>query len=214
MPRALTYTLLILLVLAMIPPALIARTRAVNSPAPRIQFMYDMGVQARFEPQSPNPLFADRRAMRPQVPGTVARGDVREDDHYYRGRVDGGWAMDFPQQKPLTMELMHRGQERYDIYCAVCHGSAGWGDGMVHRRGAQLTAAGIDGTVWTPPTSLHDPRVKELPVGQLFHVITHGIGGMAPYGHLIPPEDRWAIVAYVLALQRSQDARPEDIAGN
>jgi mono/diheme cytochrome c family protein len=206
------YTLMILLALALIPPALIARVRAVNSRLPRIQLVQDMGVQPKFQAQQANPMFVDGRAMRPKVAGTVARGDdeLREDAHYYTGTVDGAWSDAFPAQAPLSMELMRRGQERFNIYCAPCHGTAGYGDGMIHRRGMQLQNSGINGTTWVPATDLHSEAVLEMPLGQLYHTIANGARNMPPYGHLIPVHDRWAIVAYIRALQRSQNARPED----
>jgi mono/diheme cytochrome c family protein len=202
------YTLMILLALALIPPALIARVRAVNSRLPRIQLVQDMGVQPKFQAQQANPMFVDGRAMRPKVAGTVARGDdeLREDAHYYTGTVDGAWSDAFPAQAPLSMELMRRGQERFNIYCAPCHGTAGYGDGMIHRRAEKIGAS-----KWTQPTSLHDAYVRGQAPGQLYNTITHGIRNMPPYGHAIPEADRWAIVAYIKALQLSQYASVDDV---
>lgn len=213
MPKGFIYASLILLTLALIPPALIATARALNSPVPRIQLLQDMGSQYKFQAQQGNPMFADGRAMRPKVEGTIARGEMRDDDHYYRGVFPAGstqFAESFPDRVQLTMELMNRGQERYNIYCAICHGTAGYGDGMVHRRAVELQELAVQGTTWVPPTNLHEAQVLDMPVGQIFHTISVGARNMPAYGHAIPEADRWAIVAYVRALQRSQNARPED----
>jgi mono/diheme cytochrome c family protein len=209
-PKFFIYAALILAVLAMIPPVLIARMRAVNRDLPRIQLQQDMGRQLRFSAQRPNPMFADGRAMRPKIEGTVARGEMRLDDHYYRGIVGNDWADAFPDAITVDMKLLERGRERYDIFCSICHGKAGHGDGMVHERASQLAATMRQGTSWVPPTSLHDLTVIEQPLGQIYNTITHGIRNMAAYGSQIPVEDRWAIVAYVRALQKSQDA-PADV---
>lgn len=210
LPKPLVYATLILVVLAMIPPALIARSRAVNSELPRIALMQDMGAQHRFNAQQANPMFRDGRAMRPQVEGTIARGDLKDDPHYFMGVVGDDWAEDFPSQVQVDRALLERGRERYDIFCAICHGTAGFGDGMVDRRAQELMETGALGTVWVPPTNLHDEEIREQPVGQIYNAITNGVRNMPAYDSMIPTQDRWAIVAYVRALQRSQDARPED----
>jgi len=209
-PKFFIYSALILAVLAMIPPVLIARMRAVNRDLPRIQLQQDMGKQFRFSAQQASPIFADGRAMRPPVEGSVARGEMRDDDHYYKGLIGNEWAEEFPDAITVDMQLIERGRERYDIFCAVCHGDAGYGDGMVHERAQRLADAGRGGTIWVPPTSLHDLNVVDQPVGQLYNTITNGLGNMAAYGHQIPVHDRWAIVAYVRALQISQNA-PETL---
>lgn len=208
-PKFLIYSALILAVIAMIPPVLIARARVVNRDLPRIQLQQDMGKQFRFDAQQSSPIFADGRAMRPPVEGSVARGELRDDDHYYKGLVGTEWAEEFPGAVTVDMEFLERGRERYDIFCAVCHGQAGHGDGMVHERAQQLADAGRGGTIWVPPTSLHDLNIVDQPVGQIYNTITNGLGNMAPYGSQISVDDRWAIVAYVRALQFSQNA-PND----
>lgn len=218
MPKAIIYIGLVLIIIAMIPPALIARSRAVPSEKTRIHIIQDMDVQAKFTAQGVNPLFADNRAMRPPVPGTVARGGLDDDSHYNRGVVTSEtgevqWADTLPSQVPLTMALLDRGQERYNIFCTPCHGESGYGDGMIHVRAMELVTAGSlgGGTTWVQPRSVHDPEVRDQPVGQLFNTVTHGIRQMAGYESQIPVDDRWAIVAYVKALQRSQHARIEDV---
>jgi mono/diheme cytochrome c family protein len=142
--------------------------------------------------------------MRPPVAGTVAAGEARVEEHFHRGVVQGSWAETFPM--PLTPELVRRGQERFGIYCAPCHGLGGQGDGVVNARALRLQ----EGT-WTPPANLHDEIVVGRPAGHLFNTITRGIRNMPAYGPQIPEQDRWAIVAYVRALQRSQRSRLEDV---
>ncbi len=202
-----------MVILAMIPPALIARLRATYRDVPRVHLMQDMGVQHRFGAQSANPMFADGRGMRPQVEGTVARGDLMDDPHYYQGMAETdegpGPAESFPQQIQVNRALIERGQERFNIYCQLCHGYAGYGDGIVNQRAMMLQSAGTNQTTWVSATNLHEPQIIEMPVGQLFQTITYGVRNMPPYGHLIPVADRWAIVAYIKALQRSQSAEVE-----
>jgi prepilin-type processing-associated H-X9-DG protein len=191
-------------VLSFLPIALIARERATRVDRPRIQIIPDMDQQPKYKAQSANVLFADGRADRPPVAGAVARGEARLDDHFDRGIVGGRWAETFPM--PLTPELLKRGQERFGIYCAPCHGLAGYGDGIVNVRAERLQ----EGT-WTPPSSLHDATVLGRPVGHLYNTISNGIRTMPAYGPQIPEADRWAIVAYVRALQRSQATRVDDV---
>ncbi len=214
MPKGFIYAAIILLCIAMIPPALIAQFRATRSPLPRVHLVQDMDNQPRYEAQHANPLFADGRAMRPPVPGTVARGQLREDDHFERGVVNGAWATTFPQRVPVTMDLLRRGQDRFNIYCRPCHGAAGYGDGMVNKRAMELMNLGTNGTTWVQPKSLHEQQIREQPVGQVFNSISNGVRNMPPYAAQIPTADRWAIVSYVRALQRSQTANPSDVVMN
>jgi mono/diheme cytochrome c family protein len=205
-PRWFYVTLVLLAVLSLIPLALIARTRATLSSEPRIHLVPDMDNQPAFRAQSANPLFADGRAMRPPVPHTVARGELRDDEHLEQGKSGGEWAAGFPGQLSLSRELMERGRERYDIFCAPCHGLVGEGDGMVARSAERLQEG-----AWVPPSSLHTDLVRGRPNGHLYNTITHGIRTMPAYGSQIPVEDRWAVVAYVRALQRSRNARIGDV---
>ena len=190
MSRAIIYSSLIVIVLAMIPPALIARTRAVHSERPRIHFVQDMDNQPKFRAQHANPLFADGRAMRPPVPGTIARGELAEDRHFHQGLVSDDWATAFPAQTPVTIELLERGRERFNIYCQPCHGLAGYGDGIVQQRAMQLVETGTNGTVWVAPKSLHEEAIRTQPVGQIFNTITNGIRNMPRYDSQIPVGDR------------------------
>ncbi|RMG45041.1 MAG: cytochrome c [Acidobacteria bacterium] len=192
--------------LSWLPLALVAKARFSTSTKPPIHLFTDMDQQRKFKTQSVNPLFRDARAMRPPVPGTVARGELQLDEHFYEGKVDGEWATTFPDQVKIDAEALRRGQERYNIYCAPCHGLAGYGDGMVSRRAEQL-----EEPAWVPPSSYHTDLVRSRPVGHIFNTITYGIRNMPGYGAQIPVADRWKIVAYVRALQRSQNASIEDV---
>jgi mono/diheme cytochrome c family protein len=141
--------------------------------------------------------------MRPPVNGTVARGFLREDAAMYLGRnEDGSFVRDNPV--PVSLELMERGRNRYDIFCSPCHGYAGDGKGII--------STGDYGAV--PSPTYHDDRLRGVEDGYLFEVITNGIRTMQGYGYQIDPADRWAIVAYVRALQRSQNAGAEDVPGD
>ena len=157
----------------------------------------DMANQPRHEPLEASPFFKDGRSARPPVPGTVARGQLREDDHLYTGKVNGQLVTTFPF--PINRAVMARGQERFGIFCTPCHGSLGDGRGMIVSRGLK------------PPPSFHIDRLRESPPGHYFDVITNGLGAMQDYSAQIPVEDRWAIVAYIRALQLSQNATVNDL---
>ena len=204
MPRWLFYLVVVIIVLSWVPLAVILRARNTMSSKPRIHIIQDMDNQQKFKTQARNRLFADRRAMRKPATGTVARGELNGDDAYYRGMVGEDWIETLPI--PVTMQLMERGRERFDVFCAPCHGLAGAGDGMVAKRAEELQ----EGT-WTPPASFHSELVRERTDGHLFNTITNGIRNMPAYAPQIPVEDRWAIVAYIRALQRSQGAPLEDV---
>jgi mono/diheme cytochrome c family protein len=206
MPRWLTIALVISVILSLVPLALIARKRASFTEKPRVHLVQDMDNQPRHFAQAPNPLFADGRAMRLPVEGTVARGELRAEALYERGRDEEAWLRGLPEGMELSEELLRRGQQRYNVFCTPCHGMTGEGDGMVARRADRLQ----EGT-WVPPSSLHTDLVRGRPEGHLFNTITHGIRSMPGYGPQIPVEDRWAVVAYLRALQLSQNARPEDV---
>jgi mono/diheme cytochrome c family protein len=204
MPRWLQYLVVVVVVLSWVPLVVIMRARHTTSTKPRIHIIQDMANQPKYKSQARNRLFADRRAMRPPVEGTVARGELREDDRLERGMVGDDWVEVIPV--PVTTQLMERGHQRFDIYCSPCHGLAGYGDGMVAKRAEALQ----EGT-WTPPASFHTELVRSRPVGHLFNTITNGIRNMPAYGPQIPVADRWAIVAYIRALQLSQNAPIEDV---
>jgi mono/diheme cytochrome c family protein len=203
LPRGVTYAIIILTTAAMLPLALAAKARYTKSREPRIHLIGDMDWQPKYKAQRQNPVFADTRAQRVQVAGTIAVGELREDEHYYRGRTEGNFARTFPFQLPPTSQTIERGQERYGIFCAPCHGMLGDGQGMVTKRAEALIASGRGrGMAWVPPTDMTQAHIVAQPVGQLFDTITNGIRNMPAYGPQIPTEDRWAIVMYVRALQR------------
>lgn len=204
LPRWLLYAVAILVVLSWVPLALIMRARVTTSPQPRIHIIPDMDNQPKFKAQARNPIFADRRAMRPPVEGAVPRGAILGDPALTSGKIAEDWVDAAPLE--VDRELLRRGRERYDIYCSPCHGLVGFGDGMVAKRADELQ----EGT-WTPPTSFHSELLRERPDGHIFNTITNGIRNMPAYGPQIPVEDRWAIVAYVRALQRSQSATVDDV---
>jgi mono/diheme cytochrome c family protein len=208
------FALALLALLAMLPFAAAAWVRSAPSPNRPIHLVQDMDYQPRFDTQTINPLFADGRAMRPQIPGVVAVGESGDDVHFSEGTVDGQWAATTPGALPMSMALLERGQARFNIYCSVCHGYAGYGDGIVNQRALELMSNAdgpVYGTAWVQAKSLHDPTVRDQPIGQVFNTITHGIRNMAGYAAQVPPADRWAIAAYVKTLQRSQDATLQDV---
>jgi mono/diheme cytochrome c family protein len=157
----------------------------------------NMVDQPRLGTQQASPFFADGVGARLPVAGTVAREVGGIDPVFFTGQGPAGFVTEMPVE--LTVDLLRRGQERYDIYCALCHGYTGESDGMIVSRG------------FPAPTSFQDPRLLEAPVGYFFGVMTDGFGRMFPYASRIPAEDRWAIAGYVKALQLSQNASPDDV---
>lgn len=204
LPRWLLFTVVTLVVLSWVPLALIMRARVSTSALPRIHIVPDMDNQPKYKTQSRNPLFADRRAMRPPVAGTVSRGTVIGNTSLMTGRQGEGWVIEIPV--PVDEALLATGRRNYDIHCSPCHGLAGFGDGMVAKRADALQ----EGT-WTPPTSFHTDLIRQREAGHLFNTISNGIRNMPAYGPQIPVEDRWAVVAYLRALQRSQNATIDDV---
>jgi mono/diheme cytochrome c family protein len=208
MPRWVRYGLIILIPLMAVPFVLIARARSLPQRQPRIDIFQGMGAQPKLKPQAKNPLFADHRAMRMPVPGTVARGQLRADDHFEHGKVqvDGQWqwAEQYPDQVELTEQLLERGRERFNIFCAPCHGRSGHGQGTVPKAAEEL------GTPWNV-TSVHAEGVRQQSLGELYNTVKWGKNTMPGYGSQIDTADRWAIVAYMRALQLSQAATVEDV---
>lgn len=193
----------VLFCLVLVPPVYIARAQAKDRQTTRVQLIPDMDQQPRVNSQTASPLFRDGRGMRPYVVGTVARGNARSDAGYYTGAENQTWVSN---PLPIDRELLERGRERYNIYCAVCHGRDGLGQGPVAVRATKLREP-----EWVPPLSLTDATVLERADGHLFNTITNGIRNMPAYGDQIPVKDRWAIVAYVRALQRSRHASEADL---
>ena len=215
MPRIFIFVGFILLLCLLLPPAIIARVRSTPNSNLPIHIIQDMAFQSKYKTQAVNPMFADGNTMRPPVVNAVARGETYLDAHLYDGVIDGQWANVLPSQVKMDFATLRRGQERFNIYCSVCHGISGGGNGIVNQRAMELVAntnGPVNGTVWVQAKNLvHDELVTVQPMGQLFNTITYGIRNMAGYGSQIPTEDRWAIAAYVKALQRSQNAQPSDV---
>jgi mono/diheme cytochrome c family protein len=159
----------------------------------------DMHDTPRYEALEESDFFADKRAMRPLPEGTVARGMLRDDDAYYTGKVDGEVVAELPAAVVVDKALLDRGQSRFDIYCTPCHSALGDGNGTIVQRG------------YKRPTSLHDARLKAAPIGYFYDVITNGFGQMPDYAAQVAPPDRWAIAAYIRALQLSQGATVDDV---
>lgn len=203
-PTIFVYAAVFVTLLALVPVVHVYRARALTSESPRIHLIPDMDSQPKFKSQAANSLFADGRAMRPHPEGTVARGALNDDSHFYSGRVKGQWATAFPVA--VDERLLKRGQERFRIFCSPCHGLSAEGNGMVAKRGDELQEG-----KWTPPPSFHEDRFLTMPVGQYFHIMTHGIRNMPAYGSQVPEADRWAIISYIRALQRSRNASLSDV---
>lgn len=205
MPAGLVYGLIVVTCAAAIPLALAVKARHSKSEKPRIHLIQDMDAQPKYKAQRENSIFADGRAAREPLAGTVAVGHLNEDDHFYRGRHGGGWARTFPAQLELSETTMARGKERFGIYCAPCHGLSGDGDGMVHKRADALQQG------WIPPTNVSQDYLRSMPVGELYNTVSNGIRNMPGYAGQIEPADRWAIVLYMRALQRSQGGALGDV---
>jgi len=186
----------------------------------------DMHDQPKYKPLRESPLFRDDRSARPLVDGVVARGYLREDSEYYTGKIGqaqaaapgvqptaataassqpsaaaagefAGFTTTFPF--PIDRAALDRGEERFNIYCSVCHGHLGDGQGMIVKRG------------YKQPPTYHQDRLRQAPVGYIFDVITNGFGAMPDYAAQIPVDDRWKIIAYVRALQLSQQGTTADV---
>ena len=157
----------------------------------------EMRNDSRLKPLQEDLFFADGSASRLLVSNTVPRGAANNDDFFFRGEVHGKLVRGFPGQ--VTWQELDRGRERFNTYCSVCHGLTGEGDGTIVQRG------------FPQPPSFHDQRLRNAPEGHFFYVVTHGYGVMYPYGDRITPQDRWAIIAYIRALQLSRNSSLKDV---
>jgi cytochrome c553 len=162
----------------------------------------DMQDQPKIRSQRGSTMFADQRGARPQVANTVARGQLHEDSYFYTGVVQG--ANGYREEKdempfPVTLEVLKRGQERFNIYCAPCHSRVGNGLGEIVQRG------------YKPAANYHDQVRLSQPISHYFYVMSHGYGAMPDYSAQLTPEDRWAVAAYIRALQLSQAAKAADV---
>jgi mono/diheme cytochrome c family protein len=157
-----------------------------------------MANQPRYDPLEASDFFPDGMAARSRVPGTVARGELVIDDFLHTGKVDGKDGDGFPFT--VTADVMNRGEERFNIYCSECHGRLGDGNGMIPSRGYRR-----------PPT-FHTDTLRNAVTGHFFDVMTNGFGAMPPYNVQVPVSDRWAIIAYIRALQLSQNGSVNDLS--
>ena len=162
-----------------------------------IEVWPDMDRQPKYGPQQESPIFADRSASRRPVAGTVARGFLQEDDAFHTGVVNGQYIGRNP--RPITSDLLKTGQARFNVYCSPCHDRTGSGQGMVPAHSQ----------AWLP-TNLNDDRVRQMNDGEIFNVMSYGRRSMPPYRFQVSEADRWAVVAYVRALQRTRGAM-EDV---
>ncbi len=246
LPRPIILGVLLIVVAGLIPAMIILNMRAGFSTAPRFHLFFDMDFQPKKKAQQTTTIFADGRIMRPQVKGTVARGQLEEQDPFYLGydpskmtmleesasgvmlvssqtptasqdgKADGQQPAAAPEAPKLPWidtlpieaneDSMKLGKLKFETYCSACHGYAGFGDGLVHKRADSLAQG-----YWLPPTSMHIDRVRNQPVGQIFNTITKGQGKMASYASSLSPKERWSIVLYIRALQRSRNANMDDV---
>jgi mono/diheme cytochrome c family protein len=151
-----------------------------------------MSYEPRYDPLEPSDFFADHMAARPRIAGTVARGELLNNTYMETGKINGADGDGFPM--PVTQQVLDRGEERFNIYCSPCHSRLGDGNGMIPSRG------------FRHPPSFHTEALRTAKTGHFFDVMTNGFGAMPTYAPQIPVSDRWAIVAYIRALQLSQNA--------
>lgn len=239
-------------VLMLLPPVMILAAQGMTSETPRLHFNPDMDWQYKSKTQTVSPrledsdgfLFADGRAMRPPVAGTIAQGELEDDTLYYQGIQEGTTPVSLTQDPAAPPEpawteaipphivdedgnvvqrgieiseaTLLEGQAKFNTYCSLCHGYSGDGDGLVSRRAMELSALGK--AAWTPARNLHEETVTSQPVGRIFDTITNGRNTMSGYKAQISVEDRWKIVLYVKSLQNaeysSMDSVPEDLRSN
>jgi hypothetical protein len=158
----------------------------------------DMQDQPKYIPLRPSAFFEDGRSERPLIEGTIPRGHLDDDPAYYTGKgPDGKFLEAFPF--PVTRQAIERGQSRFNVYCSPCHGRLGFGDGKIVRRG------------YKHPPSYHSDRLRQVPAGYIFDVITNGFGAMPDYAAQVAPADRWAIVSYIRTLQLSENGTVSDV---
>lgn len=157
----------------------------------------DMHDQPKFKALGGTSFFPDGRASRPLIDGTIARGKLRTDTRMFQGKEGDAFVTEIPM--PVTKTFVERGQQRFEIYCAPCHGRLGDGEGLVSQRG------------FKHPPSYHSDKMRNQPVGYYYDVISNGFGAMASYASRVPTADRWAIIAYIRALQLSQNATIDDV---
>ena len=206
MPKWITAFIVASTAFALIPFAIAAKARNSHSSSPHIHIFPDMDFQPKYKSDTAMDLFPDGRENRGEIVGTIARGSLNADDTFYRGIENGTWTTGFPKQLEINDQMVKRGQNRFNIYCTPCHGHDGRGLGAVPQR----VAAG--GGAWQARNLVEmGGAAVGMPNGQLFNTISNGFNTMMGYANQIPHADRWAIVLYVRALQRSQNAASEDV---
>lgn len=183
----------------LVPIGMVVSSWDSTTTEPRVHLVPDMDKQDRFRAQGMTPLFADARMSRAQVEGTIADGDLITDEAWATGMEQGAYLKEIPSSVTVDAALLARGEKQFAIYCALCHGAQGKGDGPVHQRAADLAKAGQ--AAWVQPTDLTGPRIRDMEDGMIFETITEGRSTMPRHDSLISPEDRWAIIAYLRALQ-------------
>ncbi len=171
--------------------------RGSNSSKPPLEMFPDMDRQFKYKPQAENPNYSDGRADRPAVPGAVSLGSFEENEYFATGNVDGGFGNGFPVA--IDSDMMKLGREKYTIFCTPCHGASGDGNGITKKYGMVAT-----------PT-YHNDRIRNMPEGEIFNIITNGKNNMGSYGAKLRTEERWAVIAYLRALQRAQNSRISDV---
>lgn len=186
------------MILLLLPLMNVGCYRGRPSQKPPIHLVPDMDTQPKYKAQAKSDFFADGKTMRSTVPGTIPQGYLHENVVYYSGKNESG---QFVRKSPVdvTLPILERGQARFNIYCAPCHSRVGDGQGIIIKHG------------FMPPPSFHIDRLRKVQDGYIFDVITNGVRNMPSYGAQIPVKDRWAIVNYVRALQRSQNATVKDV---
>jgi mono/diheme cytochrome c family protein len=177
----------------------LAGCRGQPSSKQPIHLAPDMDWQPKFSPEEETPLWEDGRTMRPLVEGTVAQGQLRDDEGFYEGTAGG--PNKYVAKAPIAVDerTLRHGRERFNIYCTPCHDQTGSGQGLVVKRG------------YPPPVGLTTDRVVNMPDGQIFWTMTHGVRNMPAYRKQVPVEDRWAIVSWIRVLQRSQNGTLADV---
>jgi len=179
----------------------IAGFRGSKSKLPPWEIFPDMDRQARYKPQGASPFFEDGRGDRPPVPGAVAFQSFIEDAYFVTGKVDGEFGRGFPV--PVNHELMALGREKYNIFCVVCHGESGDGRGVTKAQSLSMPMIAT--------ASYHDNRLREMPEGEIFNTVTNGKNTMSAYGAKLRVQERWAVIAYLRALQRAQNSTLADV---
>ncbi|QXD22903.1 cytochrome c [Opitutia bacterium ISCC 51] len=183
--------------LAVISVVSILGFRGTTFTEPPLEVFPDMDDQSKYKPQGTSAFFADGRTDRIPVTGTIARGNLKDDEFLHFGKDGDAWAKGFPM--PVTSELIELGAAKYQIYCTPCHGGTGDGNGVTKFRGMVVT-----------PT-YHDDRLRDMPEGEIFNTVSNGIRLMGGYADKLSTEERWAVIAYMRVLQRAQNASVEDV---